>query len=255
MKATKGLAALAGTVALLAGSATQASAAAEPASTSPLASAAAYSDYLKHSDEEGALDTLKEFQALTADEQSRFLGYLQNPSLYKEFLTAGPEEQNDLTAFAQNTSSTASSQGGDITYEAKSTVSALKAGASKPLPKGDHTVKRSNKIKVLGVTVIEFKIWETFHSNGRTITKVISADGGKKNFSVAVSISKGVPKTSLGSQRFCKRGSTCVSGRTAVASIVWEGSAVVSGGTIQVDKKQTLTSNVYGTASSSLQNV
>jgi predicted aspartyl protease len=116
-------------------------------------------------------------------------------------------------------------------------------------------VKRSNKIKILGVTVIELKIWETFRSNGHTITKVINADGGKKNFSVAVSMSKGVPKKSLGTQQFCKRGSSCVSGRTAVASIVWEGTAVVSVGTIEVDKKQTLTSNVYGTASSSLKNV
>ncbi|CAL9531731.1 hypothetical protein SUDANB1_04034 [Streptomyces sp. enrichment culture] len=157
------------------------SAAAEPTYTSPLASTAAHADYLKHSDEQGALDTLKEFQALTPDEQSRFLGYLQDPSLYKGFLTAGPEERNGVTAFSQNTSHTASSRNGDVTYEAESTVSALKAGASKPLPKGDHTVKRSNKIKVLGVTVIELKIWETFHSNGRNITKVISADGGKRH--------------------------------------------------------------------------
>ncbi|MGC9409292.1 hypothetical protein [Streptomyces sp. DZ1-3] len=242
-----------GAAALTVGALSQASAS-EPAQDGPAASPAAYADYLAHSRQDGAAETLKEFNALTPREQDRFIGYLQDPSLFKDFLEQSTDEDG-LAATADGTRTT-SLRNGDVSLEAHHSASTFAATAAKrPLPKGNHTVTRSNKIKLLGVTVMEFKIWETFYSNGRTITKVVEADGGKKNFSGVVKMSKGIAKKQLGKQSFCKKGGSCSSGNTAVASIVWEGEAVVSGGTFQVDKKQTLVSNVYGTATSSLVNV
>ncbi|MFF3938658.1 hypothetical protein [Streptomyces phaeofaciens] len=249
----RALAAAFGAVAMLAASASQASAA-EPVVAYPLASPAAYADYLAHSDEEGALEGLKQFRILTPDEQNRFLGYLQDPSLYKDFLTADPEVQNSITALAENTSQSVSFRNGDVTYESESTVSGVAAAARGPLPRGEHKVKRSNKLKILGIPVVELKIWVKFQSNGRDITKVIDADGGKTNISGTVSISKEKPKTSMGSQQFCERGGSCVGGHTAIGSIVWNGTAIFSGGAFQIDKVQKLTANVYGSGQSSLKN-
>jgi hypothetical protein len=247
-----GAAAAFGVMALTVGTISGASAA-EPAHNGPASSPAAYIDFLEHSGEEGASETLKEFRSLTDSEQKRFIGYLQDPTLFKDFL----ERSTDETAAGDGTDGTriTALRGGDVTLEAARTGSALVAAAKRPLPKGNHTVTRSNKIKLMGVTVMEFKIWETFYSNGHTITKVVDADGGKKNYSGVVKMSKGIAKKQLGKQSFCKRGGSCSSGNTAVASIVWEGEVVISGGTFQVDKKQTLVSNVYGTATSSLVNV
>ncbi|MGW6923026.1 hypothetical protein ACWGA9_17405 [Streptomyces sp. NPDC054950] len=242
------------TVAMLAGTATQVSAA-EPVSTNALASPTAYADYLKHSSEEGALDTLSEFQALTPGEQSRFLSYLQDPSLYKDFLTTSLEEQKGITPLSENTNRSVSLRNGDVTYESESAVSGLTAAASGPLSAGNHTVKRSNKITVLGVNVVELKIWVSFHSNGRDITAVNDADGGQRNLSVVASVSKERAKKSLGTQQLCERGGSCVGGHTAIASIIWNVSAVVSGGTVEFDKKQTLAANRYGSGQSSLKNV
>ncbi|MCW8382014.1 hypothetical protein [Streptomyces justiciae] len=252
--ASRAFAATIGAAAVLAGSATVASAA-EPVTTNALASPAAYTNYLQQSGEEGALDTLKQFQALAPTEQSRFLGYLKDPSLYKEFLASAPVEQNGLAALTEDTSLSASLHNGDVTYESDSTVSGLTAAASGPLPKGDHTVKRSNKIKVFGVTVVELKIWETFHSNGHDVTKVVDGDGGKKNFSVVASVTKERPKRSLGTQQFCERGGSCVGGHLAIQSIIWNVKATVSGGAVEYDKKQTLSANVYGSAHATLKNV
>ncbi|MFE6620593.1 hypothetical protein [Streptomyces sp. NPDC057740] len=243
-----------GTVAVLAGSSTQVSAA-EPISANALSSPTTYAHYLKHSDKEGALDTLKGFQSLTPNEQSRFLDYLKDPSLFKDFLASSPKDQNSITGLSESRNQSVSLRHGDVTYESESAVSGLKAAARGLLAKGNHTVKRSNKIKVLGVTVIELKIWVSFHSNGHDITKVNDADGGQKNFSVAASFSKEKVKKSLGSEQFCERGGSCVGGHIAVASIIWNGSATVSGGAIQFDKKQTLTANAYGSGHSSLVNV
>jgi len=254
MRAAKAFAATIGTVAVLTGSATQASAA-EPVATNTLASPTEYADYLQHSGEEGALETLKGFQALTAMEQSRFLDYLKDPSLYKEFLAFTPAERNDLTPLSEDSSQSVSLHNGDVTYESDSTVSGLTATASGPLPKGNHTVKRSNKIKVFGVPVVELKIWETFYSDGHDVTKVIDGDGGKKNFSVVTSITKERPKRSLGTQQFCRRGGSCVGGHLAVESIIWNVKATVSGGAVEYDKKQTLTANVYGNAHATLNDV
>ncbi|MFE2352892.1 hypothetical protein [Streptomyces parvulus] len=251
--AIKAAAAAFGAVALTVGTLSQASAS-EPAQDGPAASPAAYADFLAHSGEDGATETLKEFQSLTAREQDRFIDYLQDPSLFADFLDQSSDEAGpDATASGTRTTSL---RNGDVSLEARRSANTFAATAAKrPLPKGNHTVTRSNKIKLLGVTVMEFRIWETFYSNGHTITKVVEADGGKKNFSGVVKVSKGIAKKQLGKQSFCKKGGSCSSGNTAVASIVWEGEVVVSGGTFQIDKKQTLVSNVYGTATSSLVNV
>ncbi|MFE9177972.1 hypothetical protein ACFYN5_17210 [Streptomyces sp. NPDC007126] len=247
-----GAAAAFGAAALTFGSISTASAA-EPAHSGPASSPAAYVDYLEHSDEDGASETLKEFHSLTTSEQERFIGYLQDPALFTEFLTQSTGEAAASTD--TNDTQVTALRGGDVTLEAEQTGSALAVAAKRPLPKGNHTVTRSNKIKLMGVTVMEFKIWETFYSNGHTITKVVDADGGKKNYSGVVKMSKGIAKKQLGKQSFCKKGGPCSSGNTAIASIVWEGEVVISGGTFQVDKKQTLVSNVYGTTTSTLVNV
>ncbi|MFF3206236.1 hypothetical protein [Streptomyces sp. NPDC002962] len=241
-------------VAVLVGTATQVSAA-ERVSSNALASPTAYADYLKHSGEEGALDTLSKFQALTPSEQSRFLGYLQDPSLYKDFLASSLEEEKSISAVSESTNQSISLRNGDVTYESESEVNGLTTAASGPLSAGNHTVKRSNKITVLGVNVVELKIWVSFHSNGRDITAVNDADGGQRNLSVVASVSKERAKKSLGTQQLCERGGSCVGGRTAIASIIWNVSAVVSGGTVQFDKKQTLTANRFGNGQSSLKNV
>ncbi|ALV34690.1 hypothetical protein [Streptomyces sp. CdTB01] len=252
MHSVKALAAAVGTVAVLAGSVTQASAA-EPVSGNPTANPTQYADYLEHSSEEGASTALEKFRGLTPTEQNRFLSYVQDPSLYKDFLASAPEQDDDNLSV--NTDRSVSLRNGDVTYESEGAVSGVRSAADGVLPSGDFTVKRSNKIKVLGITLVELKIWVKFHSNGHDITKVLDADGGQRNLSGSVNFSKERAKKSLGYQQFCRRGGSCVAGHTAIASIIWNGSAVIEDSSFQFDKKQTLTAARDGSGHANLKNV
>ncbi|NUV64013.1 hypothetical protein [Streptomyces sp. CAI-85] len=248
LRAAASLTAAVATVAVLAGTTTQVSAA-ESVPANAFASPTAYADYLKHSNEEGALETLKGFEALSPNKQSQFLRYVQDPALYKDFIVSSADEQNSVTALTADTNRTVSLRDGDVTFESNSVVSGLTASASGVLPAGIHEVKRYNTIKALGVPVAQLSIWVKFQSNGRDITKVIDADGAAKRWG-PISIKKEKAKTSLGTQQFCERGGRCVGGHTAIASIIWN----FDGTTASYDKKQVLKVGRNGTGSTSLQN-
>ncbi|WP_329411711.1 hypothetical protein OG802_17865 [Streptomyces sp. NBC_00704] len=249
LRTLRALGATAATVAVLAGTATQV-AAAEPVTANAFASPTAYADYLEHSKEEGSRATLAAFQALSPDKQSQFLHYLQDPSLYKDFLTASTDEPSNVTALTTNINRTVPLRNGDITFESESVVSAPSAAAGGALPVGNHEVKRRNTIRVLGIPALSLSIWVQFHSNGSDITEVIDADGASQRVGLVI-VSKEKAKKSRGTQQFCRRGASCVGGHTAIASIIWN----VSSTTFAFDKKQTLTVSRNGTGTASLKNV
>lgn len=251
LHAAKALGAAVATLAVLVGTAAQASAV-EPVSSNALAGPAAYADYLEHSDGNGALDALREFRALTPNEQTRFLSHLQDPSLYTDFLASVVREQSDVTALSRTTRRSAPRGNGDVSFESESVVTGVRAGADGgPLAAGDHTVQRSNKLKVLGVNVVELKIWVSFHSNGRDITRVNDADGGQRNVSLTARASKNEVRQSLGTQQFCARGGSCVGGHTANVSIIWN----LEGVGVSYAKRQTLKVSRNGAGAASLQNL
>ncbi|NEC87763.1 hypothetical protein [Streptomyces sp. SID12501] len=209
------------------------------------ANPAAYANYLRHSPQEGAADALKKFQHLTQAEQNKFIGYLHDPALLKSLLDKTADQGSQLTASSRNASSTTSLRNGDVTIGKERTISGLSAAAKKPLPSGNHTVKYNAYLKFFGITVIKLSLWVDFHSNGRDITKVNSANAGKKNLSGVINISKGVPQKSLSKWKWCKNGH-CTEGHNADASVIWEGTIVFKGSTFQIDKEQWMRANVYG---------
>jgi hypothetical protein len=238
------------TVAIIAGTASQVSAAEAPQAVAeqndPAATPAAYTDYLRHSHEEGAADALKKFQHLTPAEQNKFIGYLHDPALLKSFLDKTADQGNGISVHSRNASSTTSLRGGDVTIGQERTVTGLSAAAARPLPAGNHTVKYTTYVKYFGVKVIKLSLWENFHSNGRDITKVNYADAGKKNLSGVINISQGTPKKVLSNWRWCPSAGHCNSGHHADASVIWEGSVVFRGSVFQLDKKQWMRADVYG---------
>ncbi|MFI9774333.1 hypothetical protein ACIHCV_06380 [Streptomyces sp. NPDC051956] len=254
------MAAALGTLAILAGTAAQASASGpsqtEARQGDPAASPAAYANYLRQSHEEGATDTLTAFQHLTRSEQNKFVGYLHDPALLKTFLDRTTDQGSGISAYSRNSSDSTSLHNGDVTIGQQRSISGLSTTASRPLPRGNHTVSYTTYMKIHGVKIIKLKLWVNFHSNGRDITKANYADAGKKNLSGVISISKGTPKKGLGQWGFCRRGHACTHGHNAVASVVWEGSVGYRGSVWQIDKKQSMTANIYGRlADYSLKNV
>jgi len=239
-----------GTFAILASSAAQVSAA--EATDGPASSPTAYVDYLRHSHEEGAAETLKAFQDLEPSKQRRFVAYLRDPALITGFLGQTEGQNAGVTAFSGNASRSTSLRDGDVTFESERTISGL--AASRPLPRGNHTAKVTNNLKLFGINVIQFKLWVNFHSNGRDITRANEADGSKRNLSGVINITKGIPKKGLSDWQWCPIGGNCSRGHNAYASIVWEGDIAYEGSVVQIDKVQSMTANIYGKTTSSLKN-
>jgi len=249
-RTSHGIAAALSTVAILAGTASQVSAAEAQQTvakqTDPAATPAAYAKYLRHSHEEGAAEALKQFQHLTRAEQNKFIGYLHDPALLKSLFDKSADQGNGASAYARNTSSTTSLRNGDVIIGQERTVSGLSAAASRPLPKGNHTVTNTTYVKYFGVKVIKLSLWVNFHSNGRDITKANFADAGKKNLSGVINISKGTPKKTLSDWSWCPLHHPCTHGHNADASVIWEGGLVFRGSTFQFDKEQWMRANIYG---------
>lgn len=247
-RTVQGIAAALGTVAILAGTASQVSAA-EGTRTSDkqsdvAATPASYANYLRHSHEEGAADALKGFQHLTPAQQSKFVGYLHDPALLTSFLDKTAGQGSERSTYTRNASSATSLRNGDVIVGQERTVSGV--AASRPLPAGNHTVTYTTYIKYFGVKVIKLNLSVDFHSNGRDITKVNDAEASKKNLSGVISISHAIPKKSLSDWRWCERGHACSHGHNADASVIWEGTVAFRGSTFQVDKKQWMRADVYG---------
>jgi hypothetical protein len=246
----RGIAAALGTVAILAGTASQVSAIEAKQTlakqSDPAATPAAYVNYLRHSPVEGAAEALKGFQHLTGAEQRKFIGYLHDPALFKSFLAQTSDQGNGISVYSRNASSTTSLRNGDVTIGQERTVSGLSAARSRPLPEGNHTVTNTTYVKYFGVKVIKLSLWVNFHSNGRDITKANFADAGKKNLSGVINISKGTPKKSLSDWRWCPLHHPCTRGHNADASVIWEGSLVFRGSMLQVDKEQWMRADIYG---------
>ncbi|MER7642984.1 hypothetical protein [Streptomyces sp. NPDC126522] len=244
----QGIAAALGTAAILAGTASQVSAAegtyASNQQNDVAATPALYANYLRHSHEEGAADALKGFQRLTPAQQSKFVDYLHDPALVTSFLDKTASQESERAASVRNAASTTSLRNGDVVVGQERTVSGV--AAAHPLPAGNHTVTYTTYIKYFGVKVIKLNLSVTFHSNGHDITKVTDAEASKKNLSGVISISHALPKKSLSEWRWCQRGHACSHGHNADASVIWEGTVAYKGSTFQVDKKQWMRADVYG---------
>ena len=245
----RGIAVSISAVALLAGTASQVSAAAAeqpaPKPSDPVATPAAYVDYLRQSHEEGAAAAAQQFQQLPKGDQEKFVGYLHDPSVLKSFLDEVEDQKTGVSALSRSSRKTASLRDGDITVGQERTVSGASARKSKPLGKGNHEVKYNTYMKMFGVKVIKLSLWVNFHSNGKDITKANYAEAGKKNLTGVMSISAGTPKKSLSKWGWCERGH-CTRGHNADASVVWEGSFAYKGSVVQIDKRQWMRANVHG---------
>jgi hypothetical protein len=110
------------------------------------------------------------------------------------------------------------------------------------LSRGTWESKYTFNQKILGVTVTRLSVWVNYYTNGSKITKVNFADGGKRNFNAAVSISKSTPK-------HWKDGSY------ANGSVVWEGSIIYKGFGVNIDKRQKVWANEYGYRGGYLKNI
>ncbi|MFB7090476.1 hypothetical protein [Streptomyces sp. NPDC056296] len=88
----------------------------------------------------------------------------------------------------------------------------------------------------------KLSVWVNYYTNGNKITKVNFADGGKRNYNGAVTISKGVPK-------HWKDGSY------ANGSVVWEGNIVFKGFGVSIDKREKVWANEYGYRGGYLKNI
>ncbi|MGW0135445.1 hypothetical protein [Streptomyces sp. NPDC003299] len=233
-----------GSVAVLAGSTTQALAT-TGAPNDPASTPSSYVNYLRHSHEPGAAQTLVQFQALTPGQQQEFVGYLHDPKVLKSFMDQVAKPDGGLTANSQSENTTTSLKGGDVTFQAQRAV--VGARASKPLPKGAHWASYTYTFRIHGIAVVAFKLAVNFHSNGKDIDKVNYAEATKKNFTGVINVSHDRPKTWLGTFGFCTPGHPCSRGHLAGASVIWEGTIASYPFTMQIDKKQYMTANVYGT--------
>lgn len=253
-RTAQGMAAALATLAILAGTASQVSAAEAKQNliekSDPAAAPATYANYLRHSHEEGAADALKGFQQLTRVQQNKFVNYLHDPALFKGFLSQTEHQGGTITAFSGNTSRSTSLRQGDVTFESRRTISG--AAASRPLPSGNHQAKYTKDLKILGVTVVHLSLWVNFHSNGHDITKANYADAAKTNVTGVVHLSKSTPKKALSDWSWCPIGGSCSHGHNASASVVWEGEIKYHGVGVQIDRVQSMTANIYGKVTGSL---
>ncbi|MFF2651606.1 hypothetical protein [Streptomyces sp. NPDC058045] len=222
----------------------------------PAATPAAYSNYLRHSDEPGADKALAQFKSLTSAQQTKFVGYLHDPEVLRSFIDVAAAQGSGLSTKALNTKSTTSLRNGDVTIGQESAVTGVAASAKKKLGKGPHTVKYNAYVKYFGVKVIKMSLWVNFKSNGHDITKVTSAGAGKINLSGVISLSHTTPKKARTWWRWCPKGKPCSSGHFAEASVIWEGNIAFKGSMFQIDKKQWMQADIYGKVSNrSLTNV
>ncbi|MFF9122489.1 hypothetical protein ACF09J_04160 [Streptomyces sp. NPDC014889] len=233
-----------GTFTLLAGSTTQALAT-DLVKTDTTSTPAAYADYLRHSNEDGAAQASKAFDALSPNEQKQFVTHLHDPALFASFLNQPVKQEEGITASTYNSSHTTTVKGGDVTFVSRRDITAATSTA-KPLPKGNHWASYTQDLKIKGITVLKLKLSVNFHSNGKDVTKVNYAEASKKNLSGLIKVAHDSPKTWLGQWKLCKKGKPCSHGHLAGASVVWEGTVSGPSYEFQVDKKQTMEANVYG---------
>lgn len=241
--AVRAIAAL-GTAAILAGGTATAATAATgggsaPARSAKTATPAAYVKYLGASHEEGAAQTLKEFKGLSTAKQQKYLDYLNDPKALKALLT----ETSRPGAAARSTSL----YKGDVVLEGKHTATfrpdAVNELAAKgKLSRGTWETTYTASQKIFGITVTKLKVWVNYYTDGNLIRQVNFADGAKRNFNAAVSISMSVPKA-------------WQSGPYAHGSVNWEGSIIYKGFGIQIDKRQEVWANEYGYQGGYLKNI
>ena len=242
-----------GTAAIVAGTVGTASANADVARSSQTATPAAYISYLASSNEAGSAQTLRDFKALSSSEQEKYLDYLNNPEVFKALMEDASEPATDTVASAKSvaTNDTTSLFGGDVVVESEhestftpDSTSDSTAGvqAKRKLSRGTHESTYTHTQKILGVTVTKLSVWVNYYTNGSKITKVNFADGGKRNYNAAVSISMGVPKA-------------WKDGSYANGSVVWEGSIIYKGFGVSIDKRQKVWANEYGYRGGYLKNI
>jgi len=250
-RSIQGIAAALGAVAALAGTAPQVSALetqqAAAAKIDPAATPAAYADYLRHSQEDGAAGTLAAFQRLTPSQQNKFVDYLHDPAVLETLLDKTTSQGPVNWDSTRKMKSTTSLHNGDVSIGQERTVSSGSTNRRGPLPRGNHTATYTTYVKVLGVKVIKLNLAVNFHSNGRDITKTNSAEATKRNLSGVISLSHEKPKTGLSKWEFCRiNPHRCTRGHHATASVVWNGEVGFQGSVFQVDKKQWMKANVSG---------
>ncbi|MEU3048619.1 hypothetical protein ABZ705_19285 [Streptomyces sp. NPDC006984] len=224
------------------------------ASETPTSSPAAYINYLENTSEIGADQTLKDFKALDAIHQKRYLNYLNDPDVFEDLLeeaadgSAPPNTKSLSDTGKLSTTDSATSEGGDIVLEKETNATFVPDAPLKgqlgtqALSRGTWTSHYTVSQKIFGITVTKLKAEVNYYTTGRKVTRVNWANGQVRNFNAVVAISKGIPKAWL-------------SGGTAYGQVTWEGSIVYKGFGIQLDKVHRVWANHNGYQGGYLRNV
>ncbi|MFB6426396.1 hypothetical protein ACFCXC_35840 [Streptomyces microflavus] len=176
--------------------------------------------------------TLSAYQALPADKQEAFLGYIESPEIHAQFADfvssdpqAGPEGQVlhpqwdpntsaistapgdapanpfpvgvDVAASATGTSvETKTIDNGNVQMEAvRGTTNVLGTSVTPTAGKaGDWHAWYKVSDKIFGIKVTEVKIWVDYRTNTTRVTKVYLANGSHRNFVPGSGFSKGPAK-------------------------------------------------------------
>ncbi|MFG1667517.1 hypothetical protein [Streptomyces sp. Y7] len=196
---------------------------------------AEYRRYLQSLNNAEADEVRSEFDALSADDQTKFVNYLQDDQVYRAFIDTASSGVN-----ASTSSHTDTRYNADVTFSRD--VERSRPAASTRLAHWDEKATYTDKTKILGVTVTTLQVWVRYQCTRGEVTKVYNSGSGVKNFNAAVSIdgTDARPWTA---------------GGKAHAETVWKGSIIYKGFGVRIDKKQSLVASWDGHWKGSVKNV
>ncbi|NBI28498.1 hypothetical protein [Chengkuizengella marina] len=110
--------------------------------------------YIHYLENEGAIETLNQFKNLKAEDQEKFLEYINNPAMMFDTSDSNIE-------IVEKT----------ITKDIKSEKSAF------ALASGTRTIEHVKELDILGLNVLKYKVEGTYDYNSSGATKAVSATG------------------------------------------------------------------------------
>ncbi|MEU8848187.1 hypothetical protein AB0C70_18565 [Streptomyces sp. NPDC048564] len=196
---------------------------------------AGYLRYLQGLNSAEAGEVRGKFEALSADEQTKFVNYLQDNEVYKAFTDVASGGVNASTPGHVDARYNA-----DVSFSLD--VKRSRPAASTRLAHWDEKATYTFKQKVLGVTVTTLQVWVRYQNTRGEVTKVYNSGSGVKNFNAAVVIDGTDARP-------------WKAGGKAHAETVWKGSIIYKGFAVRIDKKQSLVASWDGKWKGSLKNI
>ncbi|MEU9732492.1 hypothetical protein [Streptomyces sp. NPDC048002] len=201
---------------------------------------AQYIAYLEGQNSPEALEVLAEFKALAPDEQSKFVGYLNDPEVFKAFLEYSGESQGQNATASTTGEKRVTKYNQDVIFVNEGNVTRERSGATRDVTwteKATYTFKQ----KLLGVTVTKMTVWVRYSASRGAVEKALNSGSALKNFNIGVDIDGDNARP-------------WVSGGRAHAETVWKGELTYSGYTARIDKIQHLSAAWDGTWKGSTKN-